>query len=143
MAPFLPQLNLIDDDYAQGPALHGLFVLVATRITVIVSRWDAAPVMHRVSFDLRRHGVLHRSQDAAPVQSSARLRKRAYTRMLATVKLMYIPRTSQNQSRYDGKAIIPSPRWTRNTLASSKHTDTHSLEREPAWRREERKYHRR
>ena len=56
----LPQLNLIDDDYAQGTALHRLFVLVATRITVIVSRWDAAPVVHRVSVDLRRHGVLKR-----------------------------------------------------------------------------------
>ena len=59
-----------------------------------------------------------------------------------TTKLLYVPRTSPNQSRYDGKVVIPGPRCTSNTFPSSTHNDTHSLNGEPAWRQEESKYHR-
>ena len=63
VALFFPTLNLIVDDDPQGPAFHGLFVLDAADISIIVSCRDAASVVHRVSADLRRHGVLKRQTD--------------------------------------------------------------------------------
>ena len=52
--------DLVDDDHAQGPALHRQLVLVARGVPIVAPCRDAAPVVHCVPINLRRHGVLKR-----------------------------------------------------------------------------------
>ena len=50
--------NLIDDDNAEGAALHGLDVLVAAGVAVVVDRRYTAPMVNGVTVDLCCHRIL-------------------------------------------------------------------------------------